>query len=183
MVNSEAGPKRPITTKRNRILNSFSKADSITSKIIPKSSGCWEWSGNKDTCGYGAFKMHRGQQVRAHRFVMAVIHGYIPNYRHLEICHKCDNPACCNPDHLFLGTHLENMRDSSQKGRARSARGIIHHSNKLTEQQVIQLRNMRREKRTQWTTLGRIFGITAANARKTCLGLKWSWLQPETFAK
>lgn len=182
MANSAVGPKKAIATKRNRVLKSFKKADHIISQIDLKESGCWEWTGFKDRCGYGGFKIHANYTWRPHRFVMSLIHGYIPSYRHLEVCHHCDNPACCNPDHLFFGTHLENMRDSSLKGRATSPRGVIHHSNKLTESQVLELRQLRRARKITWTGLGRHFGITAANARKTSLGLKWSWLKPETFA-
>jgi hypothetical protein len=76
---------------------------------------CWDWlySTNKD--GYGNF-WFQGSNVNSHRVAWILTFGPIPNG--LDILHKCDNPPCCNPSHLFLGTHEDNMRDMGEKGRA-----------------------------------------------------------------
>ena len=73
---------------------------------------CWEWLGRRDQKGYGRF----GRGHLAHRFAFAFVNGPIPEG--LEVCHRCDNPVCVRPSHLFLGTHTDNVRDSIAKGRA-----------------------------------------------------------------
>ena len=75
---------------------------------------CWEWKAGKNTSGYGWFSFN-GTQITSNRMVWLLINGEIPNG--MCVCHKCDNPSCVNPDHLFLGTHLDNMKDKSIKGR------------------------------------------------------------------
>ena len=75
---------------------------------------CWEWQEGKSKQGYGQFTLY-GAHLRAHRFAWMLTHGPIPD--EMLVCHKCDNPPCCNPSHLFLGTHLDNQRDKKAKGR------------------------------------------------------------------
>lgn len=75
---------------------------------------CWEWQGYTNNQGYGVFRMP-GRTVTASRMAYQIINGDIPD--NMQICHKCDNPKCVNPTHLFLGTHKENMDDMTQKGR------------------------------------------------------------------
>ena len=87
-------------------------------RLVDRSGGpdaCWPWLGGTRTRdGYGRFQ-HAGQQFFAHRYAFARAHGAIPADR--LVCHRCDNPPCCNPAHLFLGTPLDNMRDKIAKGR------------------------------------------------------------------
>ena len=72
-----------------------------------------------------------------HRFIWEQCFGEIPDG--MFVCHKCDNPACINPEHLFLGTHTDNMHDMKEKGRAQ--RGESHHRARLTEEEVKKIRN------------------------------------------
>jgi hypothetical protein len=81
-------------------------------------SGCWEFNGRGDKKGYGRVKVgHAYGTTAAHRLSYEAFHGPIPEGMH--ICHACDNPPCINPDHLWAGTHLENMQDMVAKGRHR----------------------------------------------------------------
>lgn len=86
------------------------------SRIEKLPSGCWEWSGPKSRGGYGIVGVRVcGAGRSAHRVVWVLMRGEIPPG--VFVCHHCDNPPCCNPDHLFLGTNRENILDASSKGR------------------------------------------------------------------
>jgi len=75
--------------------------------------GCWEWTGPLEPSGYA--RCWGGTKERAHRFSWMIYNGPIPEG--MLVLHKCDNKKCVNPDHLFLGTQLDNMRDKVEKGR------------------------------------------------------------------
>lgn len=85
-------------------------------KLMP--SGCWEWQASKKKKGYGRFKVQDFQH--AHRFSYHIFKGNIP--KGMLVCHKCDNPSCVNPAHLWLGTYSDNINDCYAKGR----RGATH---------------------------------------------------------
>lgn len=100
---------------------------------------CWLWTGATNHLGYGQKRVD-GVTRMTHRLAWEKAHGSIPD--DLEICHKCDVPACGNINHLFLGTHQENMADSYAKGRHRYVphRGSDNGHSKLTEGQVLEIR-------------------------------------------
>lgn len=104
------------------------------------SSGCWEWTGGKDADGYGTFRglVNGVLYQRAHRWSWANFNkAAIPEGG--AICHRCDNPSCVNPEHLWLGNNELNQRDKRVKGRAKTANGAESHWSKLTEEQVVQI--------------------------------------------
>jgi len=82
---------------------------------IHEITGCWEWAGHRNLKGYGS-AWDGKTMTRAHRVAYRVFVGAIPEG--LFVLHRCDNPPCCNPEHLFLGTHLDNMEDMRNKGRS-----------------------------------------------------------------
>lgn len=108
-------------------------------KVIKK-DGCWEWKGFFDKDGYPLLSSGANgkgfKERRAHRISWLIKYGEIPNDK--LVCHKCDNPSCTNPEHLFLGSILENNRDKVSKGRGNN--GSKHGNSKLTEDQVKEMR-------------------------------------------
>ena len=98
---------------------------------------CWEWNGYRRG-GYGSFKMF-GSLMCAHRVSYELF--VRPAGDHMMVCHKCDNPICVNPNHLFLGSAQENMDDKISKGRHQGAKkGSRHHFAKLSEWQVKEIK-------------------------------------------
>ena len=86
---------------------------------VDKSGDCWLWQPGKDKDGYGKIKV-AGKHLRAHRLSYELYVGPIPES--VMVLHRCDVPGCVNPDHLWLGTALDNNRDRDQKGRNRYAK-------------------------------------------------------------
>lgn len=100
---------------------------------------CWEWQGTFEVTGYGLMSL--GKTQRTHRLAWMFANGPIPyksGPRGYCICHSCDNRACCNPAHLWLGTDRDNALDATHKGRM--AQGSGHHAAKLTEERVAAIR-------------------------------------------
>lgn len=113
------------------------RMDFFLSRIRKDSSGCWIWTGTKSDRGYGMLR-HTGERYQTHRFSVAAFQGDLGPED--VVCHTCDTPSCVNPDHLYRGTHLDNMADRSARGRAIGPRGELSGSAKLTEQDVREIR-------------------------------------------
>jgi hypothetical protein len=134
---------------------------------------CWPWKAGKQGFGYGQFFIP-GRILNAHRIAYLMINGPIPSG--LFVLHRCDNAPCCNPAHLFLGTQAVNIADKCNKRRqaAGSAHGSITHpeklkrgaensNSKLTTENVIAIRKMRRDRRIKVKAIAQMFGITERN--------------------
>jgi len=109
---------------------------------IREGSDCHWWVGGKNKDGYGNF-WGDGKNIGAHRFAYERSFGLIPEHDSHHgwcVCHKCDNRACVNPDHLFLGTNKDNVDDKVSKGR--QASGPKAGKSKLTEDDVRRIRNL-----------------------------------------
>lgn len=127
-------------------------------RINPLPNGCWEWSGGRKTRNYGAIRWP-GQQT-AHRVAWILSKGSVTPSNFL--CHKCDNPPCCNPDHMFVGTNEDNMKDMARKGRGGGPRGERCHKAKLTQEKVNMIREAKKLlgfKAQYWASL---FGVSNA---------------------
>lgn len=125
---------------------------------VERTEGCWTWKLSTASNGYGRFSPDGEIQVNAHRFAWEITYGPISDG--LEVCHRCDNPACVNPAHLFLGTHRENMLDMVQKGR--HFRPGLEHRAKLTREQVAEIRHRYATEKISQRQLARDYGVSKA---------------------
>ena len=125
---------------------------------------CWEWEATKHGRGYGYFYTSPYYSQRkmdfAHRFSYHLYNGIKPTEKD-SVCHKCDNPKCVNPNHLFLGTHTDNMRDMVNKGRNYNPK------QKLSEQDIIDILKMRTDGMLL-KQIALIFNIDVSHCSRIC---------------
>lgn len=137
---------------------------------VERSEGCWVWAGARDRRprhGYGITRVD-GRNVGAHRVAWELTHGPIPSGQH--VLHRCDNPPCVNPAHLFLGTHQDNMRDMMAK--VRNARGERSGNAKLIVGDVRRIRWLVRQGHSQ-SAVARLFGLNSGTVNRISRGLSW----------
>ncbi len=107
-----------------------------------KPGACWVWSGARDPFGYGRIGLTGSRRsTLTHRAAWMVAYGDIPDGQ--CVCHRCDNPPCCNPGHLFLGSRDDNNKDAKAKGRMRGPylKGERHGRHLLTDEAVLAIRS------------------------------------------
>jgi hypothetical protein len=135
---------------------------------VETSDGCWLWRGARNTHGYGHLTV-AGVYWTAHRRAWVLAGNELAADR--EVCHRCDNRACVRPDHLFLGTHTENMQDAKAKGRI--AVGDSHGRRRLNADVVREVRRVRADEGLSYKQLGARFGICAQQAHKIVRRHNW----------
>lgn len=136
---------------------------------LDRATGCWTWPGWRDQDGYGRLNFD-GRRYYAHRLAWALAVGTVPHG--MFVLHRCDNPPCCNPGHLFLGTHRDNMAD--QVAKKRSLFGERNPRAKLTAAQVDEIRALLAERRLSQREIGIRFGVTQSAVSLIALGKKWA---------
>lgn len=146
--------------------------DRFHDKISPEpNSGCWLWTGATKELGYGVIGLGRREEgtAKAHRVAYHLYCGPIEDGQ--VICHKCDNPLCVNPDHLFAGTLKDNSRDCAAKGRnfIPDNRGERAKWAKLTDDAVLDI--MKREMRG--ADYARKYGVSKSAVYNIWAGLSW----------
>lgn len=174
---------KPFTPKRNRQrfcgcfcaksitgkTNAVPASERLWPRLLIKDNGCWEWQGGKDKDGYGQLTGH-GER-RAHRVAWILAFGAIPTGK--QILHRCDNPPCCNPLHLWCGTNTENMRDKISKGRGGMPSGENAPRVTLTANDVRTIRRMHSSSRVSQRVLAQMFGVGYKAISKIVLRQRW----------
>jgi hypothetical protein len=138
-------------------------------------SECWPWLGARSENGYGRFSSTRGRHHYAHRLVWELEFG--PIAAGMVVCHRCDNPVCCNPAHLWLGTQAENLADMREKGRRpplekHGQAGERNNQARLTDANVRAIRALHRAGVSQ-VTLSRTFGVGQTTIGHVVHGRTW----------
>lgn len=148
------------------------------SKIDP-ATGCWNWNiSNGSKYGrliVGSRTDGTRKSVGAHRYSFETFNGPIPDG--LEVCHRCDNPACVNPEHLFAGTRKENMNDRDAKGRNKIQRGEKCGTAKLLEVDVVAAKRLRLKGQSYQEIADR-FGVHKKTIMNAVSGKQWAHLLP-----
>jgi HNH endonuclease len=138
-------------------------------EMLPDLPGCWLWSGYIDKLGRGWLMVKNGIPDYASRISWRIQHGEIPE--DLEICHKCDTPQCVRPDHLFLGTHKDNMDDMIRKGRNHVGSKCVHA--KLNESQVSEIRDLLRQGTLSQYKIATMYNVHRSTVMSIHNGKNW----------
>lgn len=139
--------------------------------LIDKSGDCWEWLGKKNQWGYGKLSRN-GKTMLAHREVYERENGPLPSGT--VLMHKCDNPACVNPSHLAIGSHVLNQADKVSKDR--QAKGERISSAKLSEEDVCDIRKLYQPRVVTYRMLADEYGVSKDTIQKAIRGINWKHL-------
>lgn len=142
-------------------------------KYDSKIGRCWDWIGAKSPLGQPKIGIggRRGKIIIGSRASWLINRGPIEHGK--DVLHKCDNPSCCNPDHLFIGTHTDNMRDMIVKGRARHPFGEDHCKAKLTWKKVHIIRKIWKSVRPRQQSLADKFGVSKGTIGAIVVNRTW----------
>jgi len=152
-----------------------SLVDRFWDKFERPEEGCWPWVAATKN-GYGCigredYWLSGSKTIYAHRLSWMLWNGPIPDG--FCVCHSCDNTSCVNPDHLFLGSHKDNMRDMFSKNRRKSAVGEHHGKSKVTRRQVEFIKDLVLQHGMTQSEASRIFGLSRNQAHYMIKGKTW----------
>ncbi len=129
---------------------------------------CWPWKGARLEAGYGHF-VYNKQPLKAHRVSFEITHGKIPEG--LCVLHKCDNPPCVNPKHLYAGTHKQNSFDRDSKNRG--AKGETQGASKLTTAEVLEIRRLHASGKYNQKDIATMFNCNHSNVNQIVNRKSW----------
>jgi len=144
--------------------------------VINETSGCWIWTGAKLPSGYGQIKIPGARkQVYAHRLAWMLHRGEVP--QKMRVLHKCDNPTCVNPEHLFLGSSRDNMQDMKRKGR--HLYGERNVEAKLKTEQVERIKTLLAGSEFTQLELAKMYSVSPMTISRIARGERWAHVSPE----
>lgn len=164
--------EHPVTSNRSKSTAHLSPVDRILSRIEKDEvTGCWNYVGQLDSGGYGTISFRKGkkkQAIKTHRLMWESQNGPIPEG--MFVLHQCDNRQCCNPEHLRLGTHQENMHEAKARGRLKV--GVDSSKSVMTEDEVYQIRAMY-DACVERSAIARNFGVSRSIVYQ--IGKRQTW--------
>lgn len=196
----KGGPKRFIAGHQSRV--QFPPPEERFWASVQKTDGCWLWTGPRDKDGYGIFHVD-GKNIKAHRYSYELHRGPIPEG--LWGLHKCDNPPCVRPDHLYAGTHIDNVNDAVERGRVPTGdrngsrihpekrprgdqhwarqvsqmptRGAANGRAKISESDVRKIRSLYATGKYSQSRLGEMFGLTQSGVGSIVNRRAWNHIE------
>jgi len=147
-------------------------------RVEPQNGGkCRNWLGTCGSHGYGMVSRN-GKNVRTHRVAYELVFGEF-NVA-FDVLHKCDNPLCCNPEHLYLGTDVENQRDAAQRGGHKAKMGEQHPMARLNSSDIINIRNSFHKKGVFQHVLAKQYGVTKTQISRIVHNRVWKSVGGQT---
>lgn len=182
-----AGIEGFITQERQQLIQELTPDWKEVARFFSRTklytNGCWNWTGAAGTNKYGHFVSKNRGNMLAHRFAYELMVGEIPEG--MFVCHKCDNPKCICPDHLFVGTHADNMKDARDKGRTatgtRNGKYTVPSSRlsgekngmaKLSDAQVAEIKAAYIPKKVTFKAVADRYGISESHVHAIVSGRK-----------